>query len=123
MRPDKVATVFAGGIEALRRTADLLLLLHLRQPRFQRRQAGSMLHRHEISGATTQIAEMLKKAYAEHCAAATGLGPCAGAANCVRPAYWIQMSPATPGEKVKRSRTRKVFYRHGRTTAAPPPPD
>jgi len=72
VRPDKVATVFAGGdVEALAHVRRILSPLPPSSPSaalFRDGKPVYMLHRHEIEGRDpSQIAEILKKAYAEHC--------------------------------------------------------
>jgi len=72
VKPDKVATVFAGGdVEALAHVRELLAPLPPSSPSaalFRDGKPVYMLHRHEIEGRDpSQIAEALKKAYQEHC--------------------------------------------------------
>ena len=72
VRPDKVATVFAGGdIEAVAHVRQILAPLPPSSPSAALFRSGKpvyMLHRHEIeSHDPSQIAEALKKAYQEHC--------------------------------------------------------
>ncbi|HUG81368.1 MAG TPA: BrxA/BrxB family bacilliredoxin [Bryobacterales bacterium] len=72
VRPDKVATVFAGGdVEALAHVRQILSPLPPSSPSaalFSDGKPVYMLHRYEIEGRDpSQIAEILKKAYADHC--------------------------------------------------------
>ncbi len=72
VRPDKVATVFAGGdVDALAHVRQILAPLPPSSPSaalFRDGKPVYMLHRHEIEGRDpSQIAEVLKQAYQEHC--------------------------------------------------------
>lgn len=73
IKPDKVATVFAGGdVEAVARVRQILADYPPSSPSmalFQDGQPVYMLHRHEIEGRDpSQIASVLKQAYNELCA-------------------------------------------------------
>lgn len=73
IKPDKVATVFAGGdVEAVARVRQILADYPPSSPSmalFQDGQPVYMLHRHEIEGRDpSQIAAVLKQAYNELCA-------------------------------------------------------
>lgn len=73
IKPDKVATVFAGGdVEAVARVRQILADYPPSSPSMALFQDGRpvyMLHRHEIEGRDpSQIAAVLKQAYNELCA-------------------------------------------------------
>ena len=73
IKPDKVATVFAGGdVEAVARVRQILADYPPSSPSmalFRDGQPVYMLHRHEIEGRDpSQIAAVLKQAYNELCA-------------------------------------------------------
>ncbi len=72
IKPDKVATVFAGGdVEAVARVRQILADYPPSSPSmalFQDGQPVYMLHRHEIEGRDpSQIAAVLKQTYNELC--------------------------------------------------------
>ena len=72
IKPDKVATVFAGGdVEAVARVRQILADYPPSSPSmalFQDGQPVYMLHRHEIEGRDpSQIAAILKQTYNELC--------------------------------------------------------
>ena len=74
VRPDKVATVFAGGdVEAVARVREILSDYPPSSPSAALFQDGKpiyVLHRHDIEGRDPdQIAATLKQAYQEHCIA------------------------------------------------------
>ena len=76
IKPDKVATVFAGGdVEAVAHLRKILSEFPPSSPSvalFRNGQPIYMLHRHEIEGRDpSQIAGVLQQAYQEHCAATT----------------------------------------------------
>ena len=72
-RPDKVATVFAGGdVAAVARVREILSEYPPSSPSvalFQDGQPVYMLHRHQIEGRQpNEISSLLKQAYETHCA-------------------------------------------------------
>ena len=74
VRPDTVATVFAGGdVEAVARVRQILSDYPPSSPSaalFRDGEPIYMLHRHQIEGRDpNQIADTLKQAYQQHCAA------------------------------------------------------
>ena len=76
IKPDKVATVFAGGdVEAVAHVRQILSDYPPSSPSvalFRDGQPVYMLHRHEIEGRDpSQIATALQQAYEQHCAATT----------------------------------------------------
>jgi putative YphP/YqiW family bacilliredoxin len=73
VRPEKVATVFAGGdVEATARVREILSAYPPSSPSvalFQDGRPVFMLHRSEIEGRDApQIAAILRQAYDQHCA-------------------------------------------------------
>ena len=73
VKPDKVATVFAGGdLEAVAHVRQILSDYPPSSPSvalFRNGKPVYMLHRHQIEGrGPSQIAAVLQQAYQEHCA-------------------------------------------------------
>ena len=80
VKPDKVATVFAGGdVEAVARVRELLAEYPPSSPSaalFQDGKPVYMLHRQEIEGREPQaIASILQQAYEQHCGGAPAPSP------------------------------------------------
>lgn len=76
VKPDKVATVFAGGdVEAVAHVRQILSEYPPSSPSMTLFRDGKpvyMLHRHQIEGRDPgQIAAVLQQAYEEHCVAQT----------------------------------------------------